>query len=149
MSTHPSIGRLSSMVYRYTMRYLDYHLQSYGINAGQFPILTALYRNENISQEALSKQLCVDKTTLARTIKKLEREKYIVRVSKENDKRAYSICLTDKAKRIEPEIKRIAGNWTNIIIQDLSEDEKNEFFRIFEQVIANARIHIREMKHDK
>ncbi len=144
-----SIGKWSSMIYRYSLSYFDYQLKSFDISAGQLPILLALYRNENISQETLSRQLDLDKTSLARTIKKMEKEKYITRVPDEHDKRAYNIYLTDKAKKIELDIKQIAKRWTQIIVRGLKKEEKDQFFRFLEHSCMNAKDYIMSMKNEE
>ena len=149
MKNHKSIGKLASMLKSYSLSYFDYKLKPYGINAGQFPILIVLYQNEQVSQKTISKLLNLDKTSLARTIKKLEEEKYIKRKQDKNDKRAYSIYLTVKAKKIERDIKKIARLWTEIILEDFSKKGKDQFFFFFEQACVNARNYIKGTKNEK
>lgn len=56
--------------------------------------------NEGLSQEKLSAELQIDKGSVARTIKHLEKDGYITRIVSKDDKRQHQIFPTIKAKNI-------------------------------------------------
>ena len=79
----------------------------------------------------------VNKATTARAIDKLVKEGYVIRKKDPTDKRAYKIYLTDKGKKIEPEIKKILQQLTITLSSDFSEDEKKSIFVLLEKMSQN------------
>lgn len=81
-------------------------IEPYGIGSGQFPFLMRLYREDGINQESLSDYLKIDKGTTARAIQKLVDEGYVFRQRDEKDRRSYRVFLTEKGKKLEPDMKK-------------------------------------------
>ena len=92
------IGKYISQIYRKGRAFISKGLTQYDMGYGQMLFLLQLYRQDGISQEELTEKLNIDKGTTARSIKKLEKEGFIIRLKDEHDKRAYKIYLTDKSK---------------------------------------------------
>jgi DNA-binding MarR family transcriptional regulator len=133
-----SIGKWISILQRYGKIFIDRELEPYKIGYGQFPFLIALYREDGISQEALSKFLNVDKATTTRAVKKLLKEGYISRVTDSADKRAYKIYLTKKGKEMSSVIKKISARWTNVLLNDFSKREKEIILTLLKKMAKNA-----------
>ena len=89
------IGKYISQIYRKGRAFISKGLTQYDMGYGQMLFLLQLYNQDGISQEELTEKLNIDKGTTARSIKKLEKEGFIIRVKDEHDKRAYKIYLTD------------------------------------------------------
>ncbi len=68
---------------------------------GQMNILREIVNNENISQDELANKLNLDKTTVAKAVKKLEARGLIIRNSSLIDKRKKELLATDKALDIK------------------------------------------------
>ena len=99
------IGKAISYLYRYGQIYIGKKIEPYGIGSGQFPFLMRLYREDGINQESLSDYLKIDKGTTARAIQKLVDEGYVFRQRDEKDRRSYRVFLTEKGKKLEPDMK--------------------------------------------
>jgi DNA-binding MarR family transcriptional regulator len=84
-----------------------------------------LERNEGISQNKISNLIGNDKAMSARTITKLIELDYVYKEEDVCDKRAYNLYLTEKAKRITPELHNEVENLIKLITEDLSEEEKD------------------------
>jgi DNA-binding MarR family transcriptional regulator len=136
-----SIGRAISCIHRNTKSHIQKELQKYNLGSGQLHFLMTLYREDGINQEHLAQHLNMDKATSARAIKKLYKEGYVTRKIDESDKRAYKIYLTDKAKKIESEIRRILKEWTNTLITGFNENEKKLLYEFLERIAKNASEH--------
>jgi DNA-binding MarR family transcriptional regulator len=113
-------------------------LEPYGIVGCQYLFLMTLYRNDGASQEKISDDLKIDKTTTAKAIKKLEDNGYVKRVVDLDDKRAYMVFLTQKARDIMPTIYETMKNWEKIIISDISEDEYQKLEKILNKMAKKA-----------
>jgi len=138
MPGNESIARWTSVMYRYAQIYLNRELKPYNIGAGQHSILMVLYENNGIAQEDITNTLHLDKGTTAKTIKKLVEEGYIIRKKNIDDRRAYKIFLTKKARYIKGDLIRILSRWTDIISTGFTENEREITFGLFERMAHNA-----------
>ena len=97
-----------------------------------------LYKKDGVNQETLAEKLNIDKATSARAIKKLEENGFVIRKKDQNDRRNYNIFLTEKARKIKPKIKSILSNWTDLLLEDLSQEEAEQLFILLEKISQNA-----------
>lgn len=133
-----SIGRWISILYRYGKSNIDRKLEHYGIGSGCYIILLTLYRNGGIRQEELSNFLKIDKGSIAKSVKKLEEDDYIERKTDVNDKRAYKIFLTQKSIDIIPSVQKAIEEWEELIVSDLSENEKQIIGKLLCKMASTA-----------
>ncbi|MBU7031548.1 MAG: MarR family transcriptional regulator [Theionarchaea archaeon] len=138
MKNQLSLGKLVSCIYRYTQTYLSKELAPYSIGSGQFSFLLFLNREEGVTQDHIARILHVDKATATRALNKLEKEGYIQRQKDPADKRRYNIYLTDAGRKIYPVLKEISFRWTELLLKDFSEKEKDQFFAMISRVMENA-----------
>jgi DNA-binding MarR family transcriptional regulator len=138
MKKTKSVGRYISCIYRNFHIYLNHQLEQYNIGSGQFQFLMVLYTHDGINQENLSEQLNIDKTTVTRALKKLEKEGYVTRKKDDFDRRSYLIFLTEKAKTLQPEIKTILKKWTVKVLNDISLDEQICLYNLLEKMKENS-----------
>lgn len=115
---------INSKIYRNTQSYLDKALKKYELSSGSFRYLFILEKNEGLCQSRISELIGHDKAMSARTINRLTELGYVVRIEDQLDSRAYKLYLTDKARLILPEIREILNKLTELITEDLTEEEK-------------------------
>jgi DNA-binding MarR family transcriptional regulator len=133
-----SIGRYISCIHRNFHIYLHHQLGDYHLGSGQVHFLMMLYTHERINQETLANHLHIDKATVARAIKKLEQEGYILRKKDESDRRSNNIFLTEKAKQLRPKIKSILRYWTQQLLEGIEEEDQDHLFILLEKITMNA-----------
>jgi len=113
---------------------------------GQLRLIMYLMKDkEGKSQEELSKDLELDKTSITRAIKRLEGNGYVKRERNPKDRRSYSVYLTDAAREIYPNIIRNKEIMERILMQGISEDE----FRQFSDTLKKIRRNIKKYEEDK
>ena len=134
------IGKYISQIHRKANSFINKEISKFGIGSGQIMFLIQLYKKDGISQEELSENLNIDKGTTCRAIKKLEDEKFLIRVKDENDKRAYKLYLTEKSKEIEGNIKSILYEWEKSISKDLSQEEVDILLTVLKKICINQNI---------
>ncbi|WP_160670280.1 MarR family transcriptional regulator [Clostridium sp. C8-1-8] len=134
------LGAYISQLYRIGSAFISKELAQFNIGYGQFRFLMELYENGSLCQEKLAEMLYIDKGTTARAIKKLEEEGYVLRVRDGADKRMYKVSLTDKAKGIESDIKKVIKNWNEKLTSDLSDEEKKLTLEVMAKICRNQRI---------
>jgi DNA-binding MarR family transcriptional regulator len=79
--------------------YYDVHLKSAGLKGTQFTLLNAIYLNPSITITQLADLLLLNRTTLNRNLKPLERQG-LVRTSPGKDQRTRVLKLTHEGKSI-------------------------------------------------
>lgn len=119
--------------------FFDRELAHLNIRAGQISILKVLSFQDGISQETISELLHLDKGTVAKSIKPLVNEAYIIRKKSSHDKRAYQIFLTGKGRKIIPAIDTILKKWTDQLTNEFSDDEAKAVESFLSRMAQSAR----------
>ena len=132
------VGKHISYLDRYARRYYDKELKPYDIGGAQLRILMLLYKMDGISQELLAQTIKVDKTTIARTIKKLVDNGFILRQKDEKDRRSYRVFLNEKGKAIEPEMMKIFEKWEENLLYKFDDEQKKDVLKIIGIMHENA-----------
>ena len=96
-------------------------------------------RKPGISQEQLSEHIMVNKSNVASKLSGLENNGWITRATSKTDKRIYQIYPTEKALEVFPEIKQLMENWNELILEELSEEEKETLFQILPKISKKAK----------
>lgn len=131
-------GKFISYLHRYGQIYIDKKIKLYGIGSGQFSFLVRLYQEDGVNQESLSNYLKIDKATTTRAIKKLVDEGYVFKKIDERDRRSYLLFITDKGKKLEPEMKNIAIEWDNILLSGFDERQRKDLMHSLETMFDNV-----------
>ena len=140
------IGKKINELARNIKRIFNYHLDGYSLGDGQFGILYQVFHNPGISQEKLSKKRNVDKTTIAKAVKKLINNGYIQKEKDKFDKRIYCLLCTEKAIELIPKIEEVIKIENEILTKDFSEDEIKLFKRMMKKMTENIDEHLKEME---
>lgn len=128
------IGRYISYLHRLGANFLSKEYDQYEIGFGQYQFLLRLYLEDGVSHDELTEQVCVDKATTTRAIKKLEEKGYVRLAPNEKDKRKYHIYLTQKALAQKEEILEISRRWERQLIDGLEQEELNQLFYLLRKI---------------
>ncbi len=138
MDTRRSIGKMVSVIHRYGHSYFDNEFSQLDIGHGPRNFLAAIYRREGMSQDELSENLQMDKTTTARAVKRLLETGYITRKRDQKDRRSYHIYLTEKGKELAPRIWETRARWTKVLSQGFTENEQELIYKFLSRAASNA-----------
>ena len=111
-----------SVLYRQFQIYINNNTKDLGIGASEYIFIMEIYRNDNISQEELSKNLIIDKAATARAIKSLEEKEYIIRKKDKKDKRTNRIELTKKGIEIKDRLSKLLEEWGYTVTKDMDKE---------------------------
>ncbi len=115
--------------------YLNYEFSKYNISLIQVFCIFKIYENEGINQKDLAADLILTKGAITKAIVKLESEGYLTREKLSEDKRYYSLMLTEKGEDLIPVMKEINENWE----RELGLDELDpEFLETFKKLTLRA-----------
>ena len=91
------------------------------------------------SQEELARELCLNKSTVARKLTDLEENGYVTRTPLPADKRQFSVHPTEKMLKVLPEIKDASEEWMRLLSEGISKEELAVFDSVLRRMEARAR----------
>lgn len=107
-----------------------------GITPGQMMILYTLYKGDGIAITELGKKIFLDNSTLTGLLDRLEKIGLVYRAATPEDRRCYYIFLTDKAKLLEPVIRKTMAEVEKKMIAACSQEEIAAFRKVLKQIFA-------------
>ncbi|MBQ8953572.1 MAG: MarR family transcriptional regulator [Clostridia bacterium] len=96
-------------------------------------------RHPGCNQENLVEALCVDKTTVAHHLARLEEKGYITRRVSEEDARCRLVYPTEKATELYPRLRAAHDEFYEGLLTDLSQEDREAVIRLSEILYQNAR----------
>lgn len=126
--------------------YRKQQLKEYPLNPAQHIYISYACSFPGCSQEQLVSAICIDKTTVAHQLNRLEEDGYIERRVSEEDGRRRCIYPTDKSLAIYPQVHGAYESFTQKILEGLSEQDRSELSRLTEILCQNAIHLIQETK---
>ncbi|WP_179401318.1 MarR family winged helix-turn-helix transcriptional regulator [Burkholderia guangdongensis] len=85
---------------RFATQIYERHLSAVGVTPAQFSILARLSRQRDVLMSDLADAMVMDRTTLLRALKPLQRDGLVEAAPSESDARAHSLNLTKEGQRI-------------------------------------------------
>ena len=123
----------SQAVYRHS------RISAPDLHPAHYAFALVICRNPGRSQEELARELCLNKSTVARTLTCLEERGYVKRESLPSDKRQFAVHPTEKMLAVLPEIRCASGEWTALLSEDIPEEELAIFNSVLERMERKAR----------
>ena len=112
--------------------------KKYNIGRGQHAFLTRIYENSGINQEELSLMLKIDKTTVAKSLKRLEEKGFIKKIKSQEDNRQWLLYPTEKLLSIYDKLESMIINTCNIAVSGLTDEESNMLLKLLGKVRNNV-----------
>jgi DNA-binding MarR family transcriptional regulator len=101
----------------------------------------SLLHHDGINQQELSETLHVDKATTTRTITKLIELGYVKRERDLIDQRAYRLFVTQKAREIALDIRKVLHEWTASLSAGFTTEEREMTLMLLRRMRDNALAH--------
>jgi len=118
------LGKWIAVLHRYRKSYVNRKLAAYDLSGVHFILLLALSRHDGISQENMADHLRMEKTAIAKSVKKLEKSGYLLREKSLADGRAYQVFLTPKGQELIPVIRQTVREWEDEVTAGLTQVER-------------------------
>lgn len=119
------IGRKMDKIGKMFQAKIQSDLAHLDIDRSFYPLLLIESGNGITQQELASKLLC-DKVQVVRIIDYLSSNGYVERLQNPVDRRKYELTITDKARKVLPDIKKTLETATSVATNGLSESQVNE-----------------------
>lgn len=137
----PKFMKMLNNISRSQAIYRHSRIASGDLQSGHYAFVLSICREPGRSQEELAKELCVNKSTVARNLNYLEEKGYITRTLLPQDKRQFSVYPTDKMLAIFPALKAVSLEWMKLLSEDIPENE----LAIFDSVLSRMQKKAREI----
>lgn len=119
------------------------------LSSCHYAFILAICHNPGRSQEEIAKELCLNKSTVARNLNCLEEKGYITRNPIPSDKRQFSVFPTEKMLTVLPEIKKASADWMELLSDGIPQDELDIFNSVLERMQEKARKIIENQEENK
>lgn len=137
MLNEPSLGEAVNRTARLLRRLADQRLAPFGLSAGYLPVLTALMREDRVSQKTLTERAGIGQPTMAATLARMERDGIIARQSDPDDKRSVLFTLTAKTRLRLPDVGTAVRDLNIDAIAGLSEGDSERLRKLL-AIVAEA-----------
>ncbi len=144
-----SAGKIIGELSRAAHIFFQHQFKDYSIGHAQVRTLHYLSHNNGITQVALTEYLNLDKSSVTSQLNNLEKNGYIYRSRSPEDARIRTINITDKAKEIFGSLMNVFSSWTDILLTNFSEKEKEDIFLLLNKMHENSQTKINELKLDE
>ena len=125
-------------------RELAQGLKEFGLRVPEWRALAALYARRHSTMSELADLATIDRTTLTRTIDRMQDAGWLERLADENDMRITRLALTASGRktfeRIWPEVQRL----NELALDGLSKAEIESLRRILERMRTNLEDYVGE-----
>ncbi|MBN8210227.1 MarR family transcriptional regulator [Bacillus sp. NTK071] len=132
LSTNTIFHTLHQQV-RYITKEMNEKLKDYNLYSSQWSILYCLDQFGPMKQTEIWQYLNVEAPTTTRTLVRMEKNNWIVRVEGK-DKRERIVQLTDNAALLLPEIKQSIQQIEQSLLKDLDSDEIQQFHILLKKI---------------
>ncbi len=109
----------------------------------------AICRKPGSSQEKIAQEICLNKSTVARTLNSLEEKGYIERKPNMENKREILVFPTEKMLSVLPQVRAIASEWNEMLVEDIPEDELSVFYSVLSRIESKAKLIVNKTEGEK
>ncbi|TPG49832.1 MarR family winged helix-turn-helix transcriptional regulator [Sphingomonas glacialis] len=132
-----SIAFMISDVSRLMRRRFDERARTIGVTRTQWRVLKILQRGEGINQGGLAELLEVEPITACRMIDRLAEAELVERRRDPNDRRAWQIYLTDRARPLLDDLGLLADEMLDSALAGISDADQARVVATLQQIRGN------------
>jgi DNA-binding MarR family transcriptional regulator len=132
-----NIGSLLSQVSRLIRRAFDERARTINVTRPQWQVMVLLEHHEGINQGGLAEMLEVEPITLGRMVDRLQDAGLVERRADPADRRAWRLFLTDKAQEILGDLRPLADQLVEAMLEGVSDTSQKEIIAGLERIRSN------------
>ena len=107
------------------------------IGPGQGRILFALWQQDNVPINDLTKRTLLRKSTLSELLDNLENAGHVKRIQSEQDRRKTLIKLTDKTRKLQSTYFKLSADMTDLFYKGFTPEEIDELESYLNRILKN------------
>jgi DNA-binding MarR family transcriptional regulator len=113
-----------------------HRLEPFGVDPRTYAVLMALAAGDGQSQRQLSERLGIHRNVMVTIVDNLERQGLVKRLRHPDDRRAFAVTLTDKARELLPALDAQGRAQEDEITAPLSADERDGLLHQLQRMSA-------------
>jgi DNA-binding MarR family transcriptional regulator len=117
---------------------LEEHVKKIGLTSSEGLLLTMLRFKGPSSLVEISGMMGLAHPSVLRTLDSLEERQLVQRTPHENDRRIKIVVLTEQGLELETKVNRILQSVHKLAVNNMTEDEIQQFFGLFRRAILNV-----------
>ncbi len=110
------------------------YVERFGISIAEWRIIATLGESRELQAKQISRQTNMDKVRVSRAVSSLESRGLLQRRPDAGDSRAALLSLTSAGVDLYSELVPQALDWERALVEQLSADERDTFFRILDKL---------------
>lgn len=114
-------------------------LKKYGLNSGNPKILTYIGDHEGCKQKDIADEFYMETCTLSSVLSNMEKSGLIKRIRPENDKRSYTIHLTNKGENILNNVRKQFNDSVKTALSGFSPEEAEAIRDYLDRIVNNLK----------
>ncbi len=126
-----------SIIYRHGRVMHDKAMKQFGITGQQMGYIRLIGENPGISQEELARRMQIDKGAVAKAVGNLAEKGFVERRKNPDDRRAYCLFPTEKARSIGSKMEQCVGRLEDALSEGLTPQEREIFEDLLGRVTEN------------
>jgi MarR family transcriptional regulator, transcriptional regulator for hemolysin len=130
------VERIMGKISKMSQDTLQNILSNLDIDRSFYPLLL-IEAGNGITQQDLADELSCDKVQVVRIIDYLSLNGYVDRLQNKTDKRKYELVITEKAKKVIPDIKRAFNELSVVSLKGLTANQRNELYAMLVIIESN------------
>lgn len=130
---------LSELLNYITADMKDYMSEHSSVSSVIARICMYVEKNAALSQETVAKKLSMDKSMLAKNVRKAQQEGYLRREASPIDNRKTELYITEKGKKLNKETEKLSDEWESRAFSKLNESEKRQLYYLLNSVCRTLR----------
>ena len=124
----------------------DIEFKEIDLARGQYLYLVRIYENPGMIQDKIANILKVDRSTAAKSIKKLIENNLVIKTKEEDNKKEWKLYCSEKGEKIYEFLKREEEHTVTIATQGLTENEKEILYKYLYKIRKNVEKEWEDMK---
>lgn len=135
----PTLMRKINIIGRCAGMYRTECLKDTELSGIHTAYILSICHNPGISQDALSRHICINRSNVTRQLTYLEEHGYVERRQSDADRRVLLVYPTEKAKEILPRVRSVVSEWNAYLTEGFSDDELDQLHEMLERLSERAR----------
>ena len=131
--------RLSILAHTVSSTVASVYNKRFNLSIPEWRIIAILGRFPGLSAVEVAERTLLDKVAVSRAVTKLIKNGRIDRQFADADRRRSILNLSEEGRRVHDEIAPLTLQFERDLLQDVSEDEAQEFNRLIDQLLDRAR----------
>ena len=133
-----SLMKYISRTHRLAGQYRGTGILCDGINSCQHIYIFQVCKHPGISQDQLSKLICVNKSNVTRQLSVLEQNGFVTRQPDSKDRRVLQVFPTEKALQLFPQVQSVMRDWNQLLLEDFTDEEQKTLLSMLERITEKA-----------